>query len=155
MKRLTKTPHGEKKTSIKKENKMKEEKIKVLQEAVMAIANYASDYQIIEHLENAIDENEMRILTMDDGAEIHLYINTHDLFTQQYSFFGVLVTKIYRDFFDESINIDVYIPEKRDGDLTMITYDMREWSIEEMLKDIDNKLERLINNDAPKENPEK
>lgn len=32
---------------------------------------------------------------------------------------------------------------------------MREWSIEEMLKDIDNKLERLINNDAPKENPEK
>ena len=67
----------------------------------------------------------------------------------------MLVTKIYRDFFDESINIDVYIPEKQDGDLAMITYDMREWSIEEMLKDIDNKLERLINNDAPKENPEK
>lgn len=126
---------------------MKEELYNTLKEAIIEIKKQHNDpdYRVEDHWG---DTTTSRYRNGED--EIFHFIMDKDIFDYDYDFLGYLVANIYWEDDTDSVNIEVTIDWDLYDDFKVI-YDTAEWSVEEILKDANDKLGEYIKNYEPQE----
>lgn len=131
---------------------MKEELYNTLKKAIIVIKKQHNDpdYRVEDHWweENTTTSRYRNGRNGED--EIFEYIMDKDIFNYDYDFLGYLVAFIYWENDTDSVNIEVTINWNLYDDFSVI-YDTAEWSVEEMLKDANDKLGEYIKNYEPQE----
>lgn len=127
---------------------MKEELYNTLKEAIIEIKKQHNDpdYRVKDHWG---DTTTSRYRNGED--EIYIEdLGDQYIFDYDYDFLGYLVAFIYWENDTDSVNIEVTILYDLYDDFSVI-YDTAEWSVEEMLKDANEKLGEYIKNYEPQE----
>ena len=131
---------------------MKEELYNTLKEAIIEIKKQHNDpdYRVEDHWGG--DTTTSRYRNGRNGEdEIYIYdLCDQYIFDYDYDFLGYLVAYIYWEDDTDSVNIEVTIDWDLYDDFKVI-YDTAEWSVEEMLKDANDKLGEYIKNYEPQE----